>query len=186
MEEMGVGGRSRVTGRGVTQPALQKTVHPPWESSIPPLNKWSFGICRGAEGKLSAGKWQSSPQSTGGTHNSLAKEQAHDTKPSFQPQPWSSCLPVPPSICITIHGRSGAAPQPNSWPLAKWIISPFCPHVWLAPFAYSSFFPHPGISCAGNSRCSRLSLSPAIQFVRVYKYPGEENGNRSTGTEPSL
>lgn len=76
---------------------------------------------------------------------------------TFQPQPWSSCLPAPPSICITIHGRSGAAPQPNSWPLAKWIVSPFCPHVWLTLFAYSSFFPHPSIFCAGNSRCSRLS-----------------------------
>lgn len=86
--------------------------------------------------------------------------QAHGTKPSFQPQPWSSCLPVPLSICITIPGRSGAAPQPNSWPLAKWIISsPFCPHVWLTPFAYSSFFPPPE-----HLQCRELEVLPAQQL----------------------
>lgn len=33
---------------------------------------------------------------------------------------------------------------------------------------------------------TRGAPGSAIEFVREYKYPGEENGNRSTGTEPSL
>lgn len=157
----------------------------------PPLNNLEL-LCMlhcGAEGKVLGGKRQAPSQSIAGTHNGLANEQAHVTKPSLPLQPVAqlpSC--APPSICITIQGGSRAAPQLNSWPFAKWIISPFCPHVWLAPLAYSSFSPHPDISYAGepqwHSRCSQLSPSPAIRFARVWKCPRKENGNRSIGAEP--
>lgn len=142
-----------------------------------------------AEGKFSAGKQQAPSQSITCTRNGPANEQAHVTKASLLLRPVAqlpSCAPR--SICITIHGGSGAAPQPNSWPLAKWIISPFCPHVWLAPLAYSSFSLHSRISCAGelqrHSKCSQFSPSPAVRFAREYMRPGKENENRSFGAEP--
>lgn len=48
-----------------------------------------------------------------------------------------AAFPCPPPLHLhSLHGGSRAAPQLNSWPFAKWIISPFCPHVWLAPLAY--------------------------------------------------
>jgi len=100
--------------------------------------------------------------------------------PAYHFGQWPGCrpvLPTPPSICMAIHGGSGAAPQPNSWPFAKWIISLFCPHVWPAPLAYASFSPHPGISCAGelqrHARSSRLTpLQPSV--LLRYRSAGEK------------
>lgn len=126
-------------------------------------------LCRGAEGEVLAGKWQAPAQSITSTHNSPANEQAHLTKPSLPL--WlvaqlPSCAPL-----FHLHGGSRATPLMNSWLFAKRIISPFCPQVWLALLAYSSFSSNLGISCAKEpqqqSRCSQLSPSPTIRFARV-------------------
>lgn len=80
----------------------------------------------------------------------------------------------------------GGAGQPRSRTAGHWqngLYHPFVPMSGSLCLHIQVFPPPKHLLCR---EFEVLPAQPAIQFVRVYKYPGEENGNRSTATEPSL